>query len=199
MRILLDIEHWAAAAAVASVGMCVFVVALCAFCAAAKRTIKAMISRMSRTTRMLLGVAAASAILYGGGKRTVFLWDAGLSDNGSYGTNDMLSVAWDYADYLANDTIYIDMRETGSTNKWQRFWSGPVSDGSVFGYVEGATNYTVYAWTAYVPPDTVVTNGVYHISGVMHPMDEANTNAWITPATPIRANGRTLSPHGGIP
>ena len=97
MKLLIDIEHWAAAAVVASVGFCVFVVAVCAFYATTKRTIKAIISRMSWSARLFLGVAAASALIYGGSKTNLAPRsnaDEGISlaSVAGYNTNDVSRV-----------------------------------------------------------------------------------------------------------
>ena len=80
MKLLLDIQHWAVAAVVASISFCVFVVAVFSFAAATKRTLKAILSRTSRCAGLLLLAAAASAIIYGGSKQS--LLPRSNADNG---------------------------------------------------------------------------------------------------------------------
>lgn len=125
----------------------------------------------------------------------IFNFYSGLTDQGSYATNDTVYISFSYDPSLKDDTLHIDYRDDVE-KPWTRLFDGLVTQSNlVFTGIADATNLTYWIWAEYIPPQTVVTNGVYMMSGVVKPIDSPETNRWVTPGIPIRANERTLTPH----
>jgi hypothetical protein len=125
----------------------------------------------------------------------IFNFYSGLTNQGSYATNDTVYISFSYAPVLKDDTLHIDYRDDVE-KPWTRLYDGLVAQSNlVFTGIADATNLTYWIWAEYIPPPTVVTNGVYQMSGVVKPIDSPEANRWVTPGIPIRANERTLTPH----
>ena len=139
-------------------------------------------------------VAAAVAILYAGDKPAswTFAFNLGLHDAGSSydQTEGTLYARWTYDEsvagyafrwaYSVNDGEYVQLPDA------------MVSDGSAVASIDAGPDDTVrvQCYPKYVPPIHVVTNGVYHMDGVMRSMDTTNSPApkFVTPGITIYAD-----------
>lgn len=151
--------------------------------------------------------AAIIATIYGGSKARIsfsFVAETGIFDAGSYsdlGAGKIYAV-WGYQPYAA-----------GSKFKWfYTYVSGGETKGPIFlpdVPVEACSaehtlsipeddweRLIVTCYTEYVAPPTVVTNGVYHLSGVMRSINDAEVEnpRYVTPMIEIRLDDRILTP-----
>jgi len=154
---------------------------------------KAYVDRLKRHGRIggiLLGALTVYMILYGGTKPDAPKWRFeyanGLTDNGSYCTNDQIRAAWTYNVAAMEYTIraaYQNLTITNSTGQCtdplHELPECLVKDGSHLWTVADATNMRVVVYATYVPPPVVHTNGVYHLGGVMPTME--GTGKYVTP------------------
>ena len=109
----------------------------------------------------LIQYAATKSIHYDGGIR------AGAHAN--WATNDVVHIEWQRdlsRGVFVPETaaVFIDYRPVGSTNEWGLLaqstvgawtWEGSLGPGEV------ATNYDYNVWAYYIPPEPVLTNGVW--------------------------------------
>ena len=113
----------------------------------------------------ILAVVACAFIVYGSTKpERLFSFAAGLTDDGSYATNDTVHVEWvkTGTPYVPDSaTLYVDYRERGSTNEWLQLAETTVGEYSLDIALANATNYNYNIWYYYIPPAPVVTNGVW--------------------------------------
>lgn len=139
-------------------------------------------------------IAAVAAILYAGTKPPswTFAFNLGLHDAGStYDQTEGAIVArwtWDAPvagyvfrwSYSVNGGDYIQLPDAN------------VSDGSASAHIAAGPEDTVrvQCYPQYVPPIHVVTNGVYHLDGVMRSMDSTNSPApkYVAPSICIYAD-----------
>ena len=147
----------------------------------------------------------ATCIIYGGGK-THFTYQAGLTDAGSYCTNDLIHAEWTWVQQASSYEFRWQYRDVTITNEtgevidlWHALPNGMVSDGVAEAVVPDATNMQVICWAEYVPPVYVLTNGVYHLNGVMRAMGNAGTNYWVTPGIRIIDGSRPIAPPEILP
>lgn len=103
---------------------------------------------------------AVLAVMYGGSKST-FRFDTGLTNNGSYATNDTVYAAWTYSGIPPESAVFIDYRLSGTTNEWENLAETTAAAGSWTGTLANATNYDYYVYSVYVPPIPAHTNGVW--------------------------------------
>ena len=150
--------------------------------------------------RWWLAFFAVAATVYGGGKNR-FSYQTGLTDAGSYCTNDLIHAEWTWLPLIGDYDFRWQYRDATITNEtgevvgsWHELPGGLVSDGIAEAIVPDATNMQVICWAEYVPPIHVVTNGVYHLNGVMRAMGAANTNNWVTPGIRIIDGSRQIVP-----
>lgn len=150
--------------------------------------------------RWCLALFAVAAIVYGGGKNR-FMYQTGLTDAGSYCTNDLIHAEWTWPPLIGDYDFRWQYRDATITNEagevvgpWYELPGGMVSDGFAEAIVPDATNMQVVCWAEYVPPIHVVTNGVYHLNGVMRAMGDARTNNWVTPGIRIIDGSRQIAP-----
>lgn len=128
-------------------------------------------------------------------------WDRGLADNGSIATNDTVFIRGTYDALMASDALHVDYRPRSivdTPDGWTRGYDGRVSDlaDGVTVVIPDATNMVVQIWSEYIEPAPTHTNGVYRIIFVARLDGEAaNAPRYVTPRTPIKADGgRQLSP-----
>lgn len=128
-------------------------------------------------------------------------WDRGLADNGSIATNDTVFIRGTYDALMASDALHVDYRPRSivdTPDGWTRGYDGRVSDlaDGVTVVIPDATNMVVWIWSEYIEPAPTHTNGVYRIIFVARLDGEAaNAPRYVTPRTPIKADGgRQLSP-----
>lgn len=144
------------------------------------------------------GPFIGTMISYGSNKQPVshlwrFEYSIGVSDAGSYCTNDLICARWDYNIAAIGCTLraaYQDLTITDGegrcTDPLHQLPDASVIEGFHNWVVPNATNMRVIVYATYVPPPTVHTNGVYHLNGVMSSMDET-PGKYVTPGVPIRA------------
>lgn len=130
-------------------------------------SVKARYRALDGVSKFFIVSIISFACLYGGSKVTM---DQGLSNNGSYTTNDTVHIAWTKGPSLPTTaTVYIDYRPNGNTNVWGETYSTnwvnlaetPVMNLQWDGTVPGATNYDYFVWAYYAVQPTVHTNGVW--------------------------------------
>ena len=128
-------------------------------------------------------------------------WDRGLADNGSIATNDTVFIRGTYDALMASDALHVDYRPRSivdTPDGWTRGYDGKVSDlaDGVTVVIPDATNMVVWIWSEYIEPAPTHTNGEYRIIFVARLDGEAaNAPRYVTPKTPIKADGgRQLSP-----
>lgn len=119
----------------------------------------------SKTNNILSLIAIALMTLYAGSKPLVyhFSFAAGLRDDGSYCTNDLVHVEWikSGVPYVPNSaTVYVDYRLIGSTNEWLELGEAKVTDYRKDFTVLNATGYVYNVWW-YDDSEDVHTNGVW--------------------------------------
>lgn len=150
---------------------------------------------------MLVGPFVSKMIAYGSTKPTPdhlwrFQFENGLHDMGSYCTNDVIHAEWDYAPVLSGYALRATYRNLTITNEvgvcidtWHYLENADVSDMVAEWFVPDATNMEVVCYALYVPPVHVVTNGVYHVSGVMRTLATTNSAApsYVTPGIQVYA------------
>ena len=121
-----------------------------------------------------------------------FVYQNGVYDNGSYCTNDQIFASWTYDSAAEENVIRAAYQDLTVTNELgdcsdtlHQLPDCLVSDGSHLWSVEGATNMRIVVYSTYVAPPVVNTNGVYHLNGVMRPMNDSQK--YVTPGVEIRA------------
>lgn len=127
-----------------------------------------------------------SAVLHGSTK--YFSWGdflAGKMEDGeqkSWVTNDVVHIEW-VADKLPpDDTIFVAAKQYGSAEDFVDIAGVSAAVGT--GWLEftkpNATNFQYFVYSMYVPPSPVVTNGVFHLSGILGGNSyEANTTNYV--------------------
>ena len=152
--------------------------------------------------RCLVPFLVAVLVLYGGSKAPGHLWkfnyQNGLHDLGSWCSNDVIHAEWDYAPAYAGYAFRWCYRDLTITNEvgvcideYHYLPDANVTDMTAEANVPGATNMEVVCYSQYIQPVHVVTNGTYHVGGVMRTL--ATTNApdkadYVTPCVTIRAD-----------
>lgn len=144
-------------------------------------------------------IASIIAVVYAGTKTGhYFSFELGLADAGStYDAAEGLLVAkWTASAALDDYTFRWTYAADGAEHV--ELPPGKVSDGEARAVIPaGIRLLHVACWAEYVPPPTVVTNGVYHLSGVMRAMD--GSEKIVTPAVPIVVDGKQLAPPADSP
>ena len=165
---------------------------------------KTFIEKVGRGTRVGFAVALLGLIgltLYAGTKPTAHTWrftfENGLHDIGSYCTNDTIHAEWDYAPAYAGYAFRWCYRDLTITNEvgvcideFHYLPDANVTDMVAEAVVTGAENMEVVCYAQYVQPQHVVTNGTYHVGGVMRTLATTNSAspAFVTPGVSIYAN-----------
>lgn len=115
----------------------------------------------------------------------------------SVSDDDVVTLTWKFSEFVINDELHIDVRDKDSTDDedWVTVFKGNAHgtssftdtyNGSWSGVIEDATNKVAYLWFDYTPPPIVHTNGVYHLDGVMRPMNAKNDGQFIMPSIEIK-------------
>lgn len=148
-------------------------------------------------------IACVIATAYGGSKWR-FTYSNGVSDAGSYATNDLAHAVWTYNPSYGIYTFRWAYRDLTITNEtgvcidvWHYLPDALVSDGMADAIVQNATNMEYTCYALYVPPPAVVTNGVYHLEGVSRSMATTNSPtpdyvSWGTRVIVIFPDGRNM-------
>ena len=158
-------------------------------------------------TRWFL-LASIVCTLFGGSKSRIsfgFLAETGIYDAGSYAneTENRIIAQWGYHPYARNYIFkwFYTYEADGETFGPFILPNCPVEDCRAEYVVtiphEEWKNLCVTCYTEYVAPPTVVTNGVYHLSGVTRSM--AGDDKFVTPKIEIRVDDNVLTPTNTLP
>lgn len=124
--------------------------------------VKRCFGSMDMFGRVLCSFCVIGLVLYGGSKsKSVFTFDSGLANNGSYTTNDTVHIGWTYSGIPSTSTVNINFRLHDTTNEWEFIAAETASTLQWDGLMLNATNYDFYVYSVYVPPAPVHTNGVW--------------------------------------
>lgn len=147
-------------------------------------------------------IACAIATVYGGSKWR-FNFSNGVTDAGSYATNNLACAVWTYNPAYGLYTFRWAFRDLTLTNEvgvcidtWHYLPDALVSDGMAYATVLDATNMEYTCYAQYIPPPAVVTNGVYHLEGISRSM--ATTNSPMPDYVPWGTRVEIVLPNGDI-
>jgi len=153
---------------------------------------------------LLIGPALVKLYVYASTKPVTHLWrfeyTNGVTDNGSYCSNDLICASWTYTPAAMEYTLraaYQDLTITNAlgqcVDSLHQLPDALVRDSSHVWTVQNATNMRVVVYAQYVPPPAVTTNGVYHVNGVMRSIDTTNSPMpkYVTPGVQIWVNLET--------
>lgn len=160
------------------------------------------VRRRDKVLAVVAVVGVAVCTLYGGigsGWSFVFVPETGIYDGGSHIDTETRTIyaIWNYEPYVASYKFKWFFKF-----KYGNEWSDPiilpdanVSDGCAVCQIPvpedmELKSFTVWCYTEYVKPTHVVTNGVYHLDGVMQSIDSTNSPLpkYVTPGITIYAD-----------
>lgn len=160
------------------------------------------VRRRDKVLALVAVVGIAVSMVYGGigsGWGFIFVPETGIYDAGSFIDTETSTIyaIWNYEPYVASYKF-----KWFFNFKYGNEWSDPimlpdanVSDGHAVCPIpvpEGMEleSFTVTCYTEYEKPVLVVTNGVYHLDGVMRSIDSTNSPLpkYVTPAITIYAD-----------
>lgn len=154
------------------------------------------IRRRDKGLALVAVVGIAVSVLYGGigsGWSFTFVPETGIYDAGSFVDTETSTIyaIWNYEPYVAS----YKFKYGGEESDPIQLPDANVSDGSAvcpLPVPEGMEleSFTVTCYTEYVKPTHVVTNGVYHLDGVMRSIDSTNSSMpkYVTPGITIYAD-----------
>lgn len=159
-----------------------------------------------KTIRKHLGLLALAiaATIYGGSKAAQawrFRFEAGLYDTGSSSVGNIVTVRWGYSTDIKFDIFrwawriarIADATGAEAPGEWHQLPDALVIDRTATAVIEpDEGGIEIVCWAVHTVGPTVTTNGVYHLSNVMHPLD-GDPEKWLTPTIPIKADDRYLS------
>ena len=147
--------------------------------------------------RVWFAVAAAAAILYAGTKPSLNVnFALGLTrGNVDYdAVEHVLTVEWSYTIAVA-DSVF-RWKYQLNDGEWIDLPDGLVRDrrASAAIVMADGDRLNVQCYAVYVAPVQVVTNGVYHLNGVMRSINDNGEGKFVTPGVPIIFADLTLTP-----
>lgn len=157
------------------------------------------VRRRDKVLALVAVVGIAVSVLYGGigsGWGFRFIPDTGIYDAGSFVDIETRTIyaIWNYEPYVASYKFkwFFNFKYGGQESDPIQLPDANVSDGYAMcpiPVLEGAElqAFTVWCYTEYVKPPNVVTNGVYHLDGVMRSIDSTNAPMpkYVTPGITI--------------
>ena len=160
------------------------------------------IRRRDKGLALVAVVGIAVSVLYGGigsGWSFTFIPETGIYDAGSFVDTETSTIyaIWNYEPYVASYKFkwFFKFKYGGEESDPIQLPDANVSDGSAvcpLPVPEGMEleSFTVTCYTEYVKPTHVVTNGVYHLDGVMRSIDSTNSSMpkYVTPGITIYAD-----------
>ena len=160
------------------------------------------IRRRDKVLALVAVVGIAVSVLYGGigsGWSFTFVPETGIYDAGSFVDTETSTIyaIWNYEPYVASYKFkwFFKFKYGGEESDPIQLPDANVSDGSAMCQIpvpEGMEleSFTVTCYTEYVKPVLVVTNGVYHLDGVMRSIDSTNAPMpkYVTPGITIYAD-----------
>lgn len=185
---------WVCLAALAAI---VFGVAICYAVRKLDR-----LRRRDKVRALVAVVGIAVSVLYGGigsGWGFTFIPETGIYDAGSFFDTETRTIyaIWNYEPYVASYKFkwFFKFKYGGEESDPIQLPDANVSDGHAvcpLPVPEGMEidAFTVTCYTEYVKPTHVVTNGVYHLDGVMRSIDSTNSPIpkYVTTGISIYAN-----------
>lgn len=171
-----------------------------AVCYAARKLDR--VRRGGKVGAVVAVVAAVVCVLYGGiggGWGFTFVPETGIYDAGSFVDTETSTIyaIWNYEPYVASYKFkwFFEFKYGGEESEPIQLPDANVSDGHAVCPIpvpEGMEleAFTVTCYTEYVKPIHVVTNGVYHMDGVMRSIDSTNSPMpkYVTPGVTIYAD-----------
>lgn len=116
---------------------------------------------LQRIEGLLVAAFVCGMVFYGSTKSS-FQFDEGLTDAGSWTTNDLVHIAWHYGSIPSASTVYIDYRRNDMVgNPWENLAETTAASLEWDGHLADATNYDFWVYSTYIPPVPVHTNGVW--------------------------------------
>lgn len=160
------------------------------------------IRRRDKLLALVTMVGIAVSVLYGGigsGWGFTFIPETGIYDAGSFVDTETSTIyaIWNYEPYVASYKFkwFFKFKYGGEESDPIQLPDANVSDGSAMCQIpvpEGMEleSFTVTCYTEYEKPVLVVTNGVYHLDGVMRSIDSTNAPMpkYVTPGITIYAD-----------
>lgn len=160
------------------------------------------IRRRDKLLALVTMVGIAVSVLYGGigsGWGFTFIPETGIYDAGSFVDTETGTIyaIWNYEPYVASYKFkwFFKFKYGGEESDPIQLPDANVSDGSAMCQIpvpEGMEleSFTVTCYTEYEKPVLVVTNGVYHLDGVMRSIDSTNSPMpkYVTPGITIYAD-----------
>lgn len=158
--------------------------------------------RRDKGLALVAVVGISVSVLYGGigsGWGFTFIPETGIYDAGSFVDTETSTIyaIWNYEPYVASYKFkwFFKFKYGGEESDPIQLPDANVSDGSAVCQIpvpEGMEleSFTVTCYTEYVKPTHVVTNGVYHLDGVMRSIDSTNAPMpkYVTPGITIYAD-----------
>ena len=158
--------------------------------------------RRDKGLALVAVVGIAVSVLYGGigsGWGFTFIPETGIYDAGSFVDTETGTIyaIWNYEPYVASYKFkwFFTFKYGGEKSDPIQLPDANVSDGYAVCPIpvpEGMEfdAFTVTCYTEYVKPTHVVTNGSYHLDGVMRSIDSTNSPMpkYVTPGISIYAN-----------
>ena len=168
-------------------------------------TASGALRRGGRTGLVAFAVFAVVAIIHGGvghGFSFRFQADSGIYDAGSRFDPEtgIIHAVWTYDPWVSNYAFkwFYTYKYGGESRGPFVLPDAVVSDGVAEYQLQTPPDgewesFLVTCYTAYVPPIHVVTNGVYHVDGVMRSMDTRNSDQpkFVTPGIAISVDLET--------
>lgn len=156
------------------------------------------LSDVAKMFRRKVGAIMGAALfvvcaIYYGGSKSVFRFDTGLTNNGSYTTNNLVHAAWTFSGIPSASAVYIACRESGSTNEWAEIAETVASARVWDGTLANATNYDFWVYSSYIPPEPVHTNGVWQ-GPVYETKPRKGASGFVIIGGEVREHGRTIAP-----
>lgn len=160
------------------------------------------IRRRDKVLALVAVVGIAVSMVYGGigsGWGFTFVPETGIYNAGSFIDTETSTIyaIWNYEPYVASYKFkwFFKFKYGGEESDPIQLPDVNVSDGSAMCQIpvpEGMEleSFTVTCYTEYEKPVLVVTNGVYHLSGVMRSIDSTNSPMpkYVTPGITIYAD-----------
>lgn len=160
------------------------------------------VRRRDKVLALVAVVGIAVSVIYGGigsGWGFTFIPETGIYDAGSFVDIETRTIyaIWNYEPYVASYKFkwFFKFKYGGDWSDPIQLPDANVSDGCAVCPIpipEGMEldAFTVTCYTEYVKPIRVVTNGVYHLDGVMRSIDSTNSPMpkYVTPGITIYAD-----------
>ena len=191
---LTSLQSMIMAACFAGLAVCLFSLAVAKALPGVTECIRKYLG-LDKFGKIVCGALIVGAVMYGGSKGVYIRWDTGLRDNGSEVTNDTVRIRWTYQGIPAASSVFIDIRENGTTNAWENLGETLASALGWDGTLANATNYEYWVYSTYVPPVPVHTNGVW-LGQTYETKARVGAAAFLILNGKVQEHGKTIAPPG---